>query len=162
MNGLSLGKRKTFFIQASVLKRIAAFFIDIIIINFVILLPFWVIIAPDTSNIDSFSEMVKVSNNLEYSAPIVIISLIAIIFHLLYFIIFEKKLGQSIGKMFFNLYVVSQTKDLKYWQLIVRSLFFILPNIFRFIDFVAMLFTKDNQRLLEILSKTKVVEKYKL
>jgi len=79
--------------------------------------------------------------------------------------IFEKKLQQTPGKMVFNLYVKSQTKDLKYWQLFVRSMFLIplFPFILLWlIDPIVMFFNKDSQRLSEILSKTKVVEKYKI
>jgi uncharacterized RDD family membrane protein YckC len=83
----------------------------------------------------------------------------------LYFVILENKLRQSIGKMIFNLYVEGQDKDIKYWQLFARSMFLI--PIFPFvllwiIDPIVMLFTKENQRLSEILSKTKVVERYSL
>ena len=79
--------------------------------------------------------------------------------------IMEKKLNQSVGKMLFNLYVEGKTKDLKYWHLFVRSMFLIplFPFILLwFIDPIVMLFTKENQRLSEILSRTKVVEKYKI
>jgi uncharacterized RDD family membrane protein YckC len=79
--------------------------------------------------------------------------------------ILEKELNQTPGKMLFNLYVTSQTKDLKYWQLFVRSMFLIpvFPFVLLWvIDPIVMLFTKENQRLSEILSRTKVVEKYKL
>ena len=79
--------------------------------------------------------------------------------------IMEKKLNQTPGKMLFNLYVNSQTKDLKYWQLFIRSIFLIplFPFVLLWlIDPLVMFFTKENQRLSEILSKTKVVEKYNL
>ena len=70
---------------------------------------------------------------------------------------------QTIGKMLMKIYVVSDTKTLNPWQLLVRNLVFI--PIFPFvllwlIDPLFMFFTKTNQRLSEILSKTRVVEKY--
>ena len=75
----------------------------------------------------------------------------------------EGLLRQSIGKIFTNIYVVSETKELKLWQLLVRNLFLIpfFPFVLLWIvDPAFMFFTKDNKRLSEILSKTKVVEKY--
>ena len=84
---------------------------------------------------------------------------------LLYFYLLEKKLAQSIGKVLFGLYVRSQEKELKRWQIFVRSMF--LMPVFPFVllwlvDPIVMLFNKENQRLSEILSKTKVVEEYKI
>ena len=164
MNKLNLGK--TFLAQASVLKRIIAFFIDFLIIHVIILFPLKRIfnnIIPETG---SFSETVNfLNNNAEYSTFITVIMLLVAVLAILYFVILEKKLSQTPGKMLFNLYVKSQTKDLNYWQLFVRSMFLIpvFPFVLLWIiDPIVMLFTKENQRLLEILSKTKVVEKYKI
>ena len=159
--GISL-KGKTFFSHASVLKRIIAFLIDIVII-YVILLPFILIIliriVPETSSV---SEMMNILNN-SYAAQIA--NFFVFLIALLYFMRLEMKLNQTPGKMLFNLYVKSQTKDLKYWQLFVRSMFLIplFPFVLLLIiDPIVMFFTKENQRLSEILSRTKVVEKYKI
>ena len=77
----------------------------------------------------------------------------------------EKKMGQTIGKVLMRIYVVSDNNNLKTWQLLTRNLIFI--PIFPFvllwiIDPLFMFFTKTNQRLTEILSKTKVVEEFDL
>ena len=165
MNGIGL-KGKAFLGHASVLKRIIAFAIDILIINWIILFPFKRIfdgIIPET---ESFSKTVELlSKNAEYSTFVTVIMILAAVLTILYFMILEKQLGQSVGKMLFNLHVKSQTKDLNYWQLFVRSMFFIpvFPFVLLWvIDTVVMLFKKENQRLSEILSKTKVVEQYKI
>jgi len=164
MNNVSKGK--IFLAQASVLKRLIAFLIDLFIINLIILFPFKRVfekIFPDTG---SFSKTVDfLSNNSAYGTSITTIILMIALLSILYFMIFEKKLQQSPGKILFNLYVESQTKDLKYWQLFVRSMFLIplFPFVLLwFIDPIVMFFNKDSQRLSEILSKTKVVEKYKI
>jgi uncharacterized RDD family membrane protein YckC len=166
MKNISLKVGKTFFAQASVLKRLIAFIIDLLIINLVILLPFKRIferMIPETS---SFSETLDfLSSNAELSSSITIIVLAVAFLTILYFMILGKKLNQTPGKMLFNLYVKSKTKDLKYWQLFVRSMFLIpvFPFVLLWIiDPLVMLFTKENQRLSEILSKTKTVEKYKV
>ncbi len=166
MAGVGLRRGKTFLAQASVLKRLIAFLIDLFIVNLIILFPFRRIfneMVPDTG---SFSKTFEyLSNNADYSTSITVIMIVVAFLTILYFMIFEMKLGQSIGKMLFNLYVESQTKDLKYWQLFVRSMFLIpvFPFVLLWlIDPIVMFFTKENQRLSEILSRTKVVEKYKI
>ena len=165
MKGLTL-KRKTFLAQASVLKRIIAFIIDILIIYLIILFPFRRIIDKIVPETGSFSKTFDfLSSNPGANTSITIIMFAVAFLTILYFMILEKKLGQSVGKMLFNLYVQGQGKDLKNWQLFVRSVFLIpmFPFVLLWvIDPIVMLFTKENQRLSEILSKTKVVEKYKI
>ena len=56
MNRLKLGR--TFLGQASVLKRLIAFLIDILIINFIILFPFERIFDSVIPKTESFSEIV--------------------------------------------------------------------------------------------------------
>jgi len=163
---ISISKGKTFLAQASVLKRLIAFLIDLLIVNLIILFPFKRIFNSIVPKPESFSKTIDfLSNNSAYSTSITIIILMIALLSILYFMIFEKKLQQSPGKMLFNLYIKSQTKDLKYWQLFVRSMFLIplFPFVLLwFIDPIVMFFNKDSQRLSEILSKTKVVEKYKV
>lgn len=160
----NIRKEKEFLAQASVLKRLFAFLIDLLIINIIVLFPFKRIFRGIVPNPESFSNTLDfLSNNS--STPLTVIVLAVAFLSILYFMIFEKKLQQSPGKMLFNLYVKSQTKDLKYWQLFVRSVFLIplFPFILLWIiDPIVMFFNKDGQRLSEILSKTKVVEKYKI
>lgn len=164
MDNASLKKGKTFFMQASVLKRIIAFFIDILVINLIVLFPFKRIFYSIIPQTESFSETMDfLSRNTEYNATFTVILLAAAFLAILYFTVLEKKLKQTPGKILFNLYIESQTKDLKYWQVFVRSVFLIplFPFVLLWlVDPIVMLFTKGNQRLSEILSKTKVVEKY--
>jgi len=160
----SLKKGNVIFAQASILKRAAAFAIDILIINIMILFPFDSIFQNIMPS-GSFSETFEFLSSNADSASIKAIIMSASIVTILYFVIFEKKLKQTPGKMLFNLYVGGQGKDLKYWQLFVRSMFLMpwFPFVLLwFIDPIVMLFTKENQRLSEILSRTKVVEEYKV
>ena len=74
-------------------------------------------------------------------------------------------MAQTIGKMLMKIYVVSDNDNIKAWQLFTRNLVFI--PIFPFVllwvlDPLFMFFTKTNQRLTEILSKTKTVEKFSI
>ena len=156
--------KKTFLAQASVLKRLGAFIVDLIIINIIILFPFRGVfesILPAAK----FSEAFDFLRSPESSMILEIILIAVGILTMLYFMLLEKKIAQTPGKMLFSLFVRSQGKDLKNWQLFVRSMFLIplFPFVLLWlIDPIAMLFTKENQRLSEILSRTKVVEQYQI
>ena len=157
--------KKPFLAKAFILKRAAAFFIDMVIINTIILIPFRKVFERIIPESESFLKTLEYFSNITNSTSITIVLLAVSFISILYFIILEKNLGQSVGKIIFNLYVKSQTKDLKYWQLFVRSIFLI--PIFPFallwiIDPIVLIFTKNHQRLSEILSGTKVVENHKV
>ena len=157
---------KRYYAQASVLKRILAFIVDMFVINLTILWPFRKTFENMLPKSDSFSKTFEyLSKNPDLGWSITVVMFSVSLLAILYFYLLEKKLGQSIGKMLFGLYVKSQEKELKRWQLLVRSMF--LVPVFPFvllwiIDPIVMLFNKENQRLSEILSKTKVVEEYKI
>jgi uncharacterized RDD family membrane protein YckC len=164
MKQLNLPKEKTFIGPALLWKRIAAFFIDMAIINILILFPFRNLFQDIIPKDYSFSEAYKfLSSSTDYTSFLTSVSFIISILIILYFLLMERKMQQTIGKMLMKIYVVSDTKTLNSWQLLARNLVFI--PIFPFvllwlIDPLFMFFNKTNQRLSEILSKTKVVEKY--
>ena len=161
----SFGAKKTLLAQASVLKRLGAFIIDMVIINIIILFPFRGIIEsilPAASFSEAFDFLKK---DAEAGTMINAIMFAISALSILYFMLMEKKIAQTPGKMLFKLYVKPKGKDLKNWQLFVRSMFLIpmFPFVLLWlIDPIAMLFTKENQRLSEILSRTKVVEQYRV
>jgi uncharacterized RDD family membrane protein YckC len=160
----AISQGKTLYAQASIMKRLLAFAVDLLIINIVILFPFdrvYEKLFPTGSFSKTFEFLSSNTNNLSITIVTLTVSLITI----LYFVILEKKLKQTPGKMLFKLYIDGQGKDLRYWQLFIRSMFLIplFPFVLLwFIDPIIMFFNKDNQRLSEILSRTKVVEKYKI
>lgn len=139
------------FAAPSFWKRTLAFLVDLLIID-LLLTPFESavqnIIPPGVS-------FVAFQGSSRLIWLMIAMSAVAV----LYFALFEYKLRQSIGKMIFKLYVISDTKELKIWQAVGRSLF-IIP-IFPFIllwliDPVYLIFRK--RRLSEILTKTWVIE----
>lgn len=149
--------------EASILKRALAFAIDILFVEFVILFPFSNALEEILPAESSFYEAFSALSSGSYDSMLRIVAIFTAIPTIAYFAILEKKLGQTIGKRLLKLYVVSQTKELKYWQALVRSIF--LMPVFPFvllwiIDPLVMFFSKERQRLSEILSRTKVVEKY--
>jgi len=166
MKRLNLPKEKTFIGPALIWKRIAAFFIDMAVINLVILFPFRSLFRDIMPKDYNFSEAYKIlSSSADYTGFLTSVSLVMSILVLLYFWMLERKMGQTIGKMLMRIYVVSSNKDLKAWQLLARNLVFlpVFPFILLWIvDPLFMFFAKTNQRLSEILSRTRVVEVYSL
>ena len=157
---------KRYYAKASVLKRMLAFIADILLINLTILWPFRNTIENMLPKYDSISKTLEyVSKNQGLNGKVIVIMLCISLLTILYFYLLEKKLGQTAGKMIFGLYVRSTEKELKRWQIFTRSIFLIpaFPFVLLWIvDPIVMFFSKENQRLSEILSKTKVVEEYRI
>lgn len=188
MKNLNLPESGAFLGPALIWKRIAAFFIDMLIINLVVLFPFRSLFHGIVPKGYSFSEAYSfLSSSTNYTGFINSVSFVISVLIMLYFFMLERKMGQSIGKKLMGVYVVgdniataryerseyippgrfkrSENKPIKPWQLLVRNLGFI--PIFPFIllwvlDPLSMFFTKTNQRLTEILSRTKTVEKFSI
>ena len=162
--GLNLPKQRTFIGPALFWKRSLAFLADLLLINLVIFFPFRRIIQKLLPAPTSYSETYNyLISNATYTKTLTLVSITMSLLAILYFALMEYKLQQTPGKMLFNISVVSDIKKLSFWQCLVRSLL-IIP-IFPFIllwviDPLFIIFTKTNQRLSEILSKTKTVETY--
>ena len=165
MKKLNLPEEKSFAGPALLWKRIAAFFIDLLVINLVILFPFKSIFQKIVPKDYSFSEALSIFSSSDYSGFLNSVSIAMSILVILYFFMLEKRMNQSIGKKIMKLYVASDTEQLKAWQVAARNIVFlpVFPFILLWIlDPLFMLFTKTNQRLTEILSRTRVVENYNL
>lgn len=164
--GLNLPGERTFVGPALVWKRLLAFLTDLLIINLTLFFPFKKIIQKSIPEFSSYSEAYTfLASNQSYTHTLTIVSLVMSLFAILYFALLEYRIQQTPGKMLFNISVVSEAKEIGFWQCAARSLF-IIP-IFPFfllwvIDPLFMFFTKTNQRLSEILSKTRTVERYML
>tara|TARA_B100000315_G_C14333836_1_gene476471 strand:- start:116 stop:589 length:474 start_codon:yes stop_codon:yes gene_type:complete len=145
-------------VNASLVKRFIAFIVDFLLIEFIIVAPFGKIISNyiiEGTFEETFSYMMSTDALFAQLYPIIItITLLAIA----YFAIFEYKYGQTPGKMLLKLKVISQTKKLLPWQLVVRALLLIPFYPLTFIDVIYVFFNQDNQRVLEYLSKTKTVQ----
>lgn len=144
-------KLKKGFLVASFWKRTFAFLADLLVID-LILSPFEGIMQGMLPSGVSFL-------TFQASSKLIWLMMTVSAIALLYFVLFEYKMQQTIGKMIFRLQVVSDAEDLKLWQAFGRSLF-ILP-VFPFIllwiiDPIYLIFRK--QRLSELLTKTRVLE----
>jgi uncharacterized RDD family membrane protein YckC len=153
---------KTVAVAASIWKRIGAFVVDVLIVYVIVLFALGDKILPAVDDAASFAETYAAMAESPGIADGV--SFIFSILMLVYYILLERKFGQSIGKMVVNIYVVPSLPDkqaVSTLQHIGRSMFLIPMFPFMLlwlIDPIAMLFTKDNQRISEKLSNTKVVE----
>ena len=165
MKKLNLPKERTFVGPAQLWKRFVAFFIDILIIYYAVLFPFWKLIENSVPTDMSFSQTKDyVMANSEQLSHLKIVFFFMLALMGMYFYMMEKRMGQTIGKKLMKIHVVTDN-DGKTWQYLVRNIVFL--SVFPFIllwiiDPLFMIFTKTNQRLSEILSKTKVIERYSL
>ena len=164
--GLGLPTQRTFVGPALIWKRIAAFVVDFLILNFTIFFPFRRILlelVPDVSSFQATYASLLANESLQEA--IILVSIFMSAFALLYFVLMEYFVRTSPGKALFGISVVGSTKDMKFWQCLIRSMF-VIP-IFPFVllwvfDPIFLLFSKTGQRLTEVLSKTNTVERYAL
>jgi len=156
-------EKRGFIGPASIPRRLIAFIIDLLIIDFVILSPFnkfFQMIIPSgtlSEQIRFFQENPKISN------PINLLLIVIGILVLFYFTIFEYKISQTPGKIITGLYVIPQ-KKVKFINYLLSNITFI--PVFPFyllwiIDPVYMIISPKNQRLMEKLNNLLVVQKYK-
>ena len=165
MKKLNLPEDKSFTGTAMLSKRIAAFTIDFLILIFLVLSPLVGLLGKIVPEGASFSEAYSIVNNASNSAFMKSIYAASSIIIIMYFYFLEKKIGQTIGKKLMKIYVVSEKGNISGWQALVRSIIFvpIFPfNAMIFVDPLFMIFSKTNQRLSERLSKTMVVETYRI
>ena len=139
-------------VPASFWRRLLAYFIDMLLINLIVLIPFENHIVKFESN--SFNILF----NTEMNKNIIMISFFIVILTLIYFVFLEYVYRQSIGKMFFNIYVESVKGELSLQQTILRNI--TKPfSVVLIVDVAYMLFKRGHQRLFELFSNTQVVEK---
>ena len=165
MKSLNLPEEKSFTGTALLSKRIAAFVIDLLILIFLVLSPLVGLLGKIVPEGASFSESYSIAANASNSGYILSIYVSSSILIIMYFYFLERKMGQTIGKKLMNIYVVSEKGEIARWQVLVRSIMFVpmFPfNAIIFVDPLVMMFSKTNQRLSERLSKTMVVERYRL
>ncbi len=162
--GLNLPKQRIFTGPAPIWKRIAAFIVDLLIIEFILAFPFQSILKKMIPTDLSYREAYQFfTNNPSSSSILTIIMVMISILALFYFVVLEYTLGQTVGKIFMNIKVIGEKKRLTLLQCIGRSLF-LLPVfpffLLWFVDPIFLFFNKKGQRLSEFLTKTKIVQDY--
>lgn len=152
---------------ASPWKRVAAFFFDMLIIDFVLFFPFSAVMERMffEAGAGINTSLAGLFRNLQPSPALIAASLSMALIAILYFALLEFRIQQTIGKMMFNLTVASSipAQPLKFWQCLVRSLllipFFPFALLWVF-DPLYSFFNASRQRLLEMMSRTRTVERY--
>jgi uncharacterized RDD family membrane protein YckC len=163
MARLNLPKPRLFLAPASPLKRALAFMIDILIIDFVLMFPFQMLFEKKIPGLEgqSFSSLMQIVNQPEYYSLFIASAIAMGMLAILYFASLEYALHQTIGKMIMNMSVVSDIKERRFWQYLVRNMLLIpvFPIIVMWAaDIVYIFFNSKRQRLLEVLSKTRTTE----
>ena len=166
MVDLKLPKKRSMLTKAPSWKRIFSFIIDLFIINIFIIGPFTAVLQNSMPTSTDFMD----NYNFLYSNPELIDQLsfvFGVIFILIfaYFVLFEYKLRQTPGKMFFNLYLAPMKKkeQLTVLRIILRNVavFPIFPfSLLWIIDPLYLIFT--GKRLSDVFSKTVYVEEISL
>ena len=158
-----LPKEKLFVGPALIWKRIVAFAIDFLIIQFFIISPFRKIInkvVPEGS-LSAAREFVLAHE--EAKNMLLWISFAIGFLILIYFAVLEFSIGQTAGKIIMKIKVVRERKESSSWQFIVRSLFVIpvIPFMLLWIiDPVYMFLNEKNQRFTERISMTRTIETF--
>ena len=143
---------------ASLTKRVLAFFIDVLIIDLIIVMPFNKYIESITNGQNGFNYFYSfVLKNPDIIFQLAIISFIIFVLSVAYWSILEFKTRQSIGKMLMNIKVMSKKKGFLFTQCIVRNISKPITILFLF-DVLYMVFKKEKQRYFEKISDTVVVE----
>jgi len=144
-----------FNMPASLLKRTFAYLIDVIVVNFVIMWPFKEIINIKTDNFSETYNILASTPGLTYKLflSFLVIGTLSI----LYWAVFEYRIKQSIGKMIMNISVKPLSGELSFRAAVLRNLSKISSLLLAF-DVAYMLYKKTNQRYLEELSNTEVIE----
>ncbi len=175
-------RTREYLINAGLVKRLLAFAIDLLVLDFIVLEPFrgflsGILPQGSVSSLYSFIISNDYAFNMLYTSSLFMGFII-----LLYFVIMEWKIGQTVGKMLFGIYVVSlddlnhkkvasspairkpaRLMQMKFWQAIAENMLFIpiFPFfLLIFVDPIYLFFNRGNQRLSEQIGKVIVVEKY--
>jgi len=143
----------------SFFSRTLAFLLDISILGFTVFAPVTSFAQKLVPNADYTSAYQYFTQNDKVANVITVVMLFVFVLVMLYFILLEYFIGQTAGKRFMNLKVVSVDGERpKFWQCVVRNI--VLLPVFPFVIFwvldpLYLLFSK--RRLSEQLSRTRTV-----
>ncbi len=126
MGKLNLPKEREFVGTALIWKRILAFLIDIGILFLFVFFPLRNLLRRYITESSSFTEIYSnLVSSPDFAPPFIATYIVMLLLAFMYFFILENKMGQTIGKKFLNLYVVSNKDSFSRWQVLVRNLAFI-------------------------------------
>ncbi|MBI2136352.1 RDD family protein [Candidatus Woesearchaeota archaeon] len=158
---------KTFLLPASIWKRAGAFIIDIALLDLIVFSPFKANFASLIAGADSYQKAFQMlTASQENLSSLMMASFFIAILTISYFTILEWKLGQTVGKILFNLFLVqvpaNQDEKLSkpgFWQVFTSNLSLVpfFPFIFLWpVEILSILFT--NNRFMERVAKIQLIE----
>ncbi|MBD3249063.1 hypothetical protein GF336_03385 [Candidatus Woesearchaeota archaeon] len=140
-----------FITPPSSLKRVLAYVIDFLILNFIILLPLDMLIKAD-----SIEEIARIASTSSESISLILISITASIITVLYFTYFEYKLQQTPGKILTRQFL-SEPKPFS--KIFFSNLSMLILFLFIF-DLAYMIVSPTQQRFMEKITNIQVVESH--
>ncbi|MBT3262353.1 RDD family protein [Candidatus Woesearchaeota archaeon] len=141
---------------ASYIKRIMAYFIDMLVVSLVMYFPMKGLFSGMIGDEETFSSLFAASNEMSFS--IFLLDFVLALVFILYFALLEFKLSQTVGKMMMGLEVKSVIGELTFRQCFMRNISK-MSVMFLFIDSIYGLFKGTRRRFLEKYSSTVVVNK---
>lgn len=165
--GLNLPKKRSIIAPASLLKRFASYFIDLFIVNLVILTPLKKLLAKIVPADLSIAEMQNfLTTNIDARNLLFTTAIFSGLLTVAYFTYFEYKTQQTPGKMLMKNYITPvKGKTLSFWNYLLSNLTFLpfFPFILLWIvDPIYMFFSPKNQRFMEKISNIVVMEKHEV
>lgn len=153
---LRLLRKKTF--EAPIWSRIGSYLFDLIIVNFIVTVPFNKFLTANLPITQSITEIQKyLTANPEKMLIISIAAILMAIISILYWAALEYNLGQSVGELLFRLKIKSGTKTLNFWQCFVANISKPFPLVF-LVDLIYLSLIKQNQRYFEKLAGLELVK----
>jgi uncharacterized RDD family membrane protein YckC len=181
MTKLKLPEKRVFYGPAVLWKRVLAFVIDFLILDIFVLGFFEETVRKILGDSSDYNVIIKtLQQNPEYMQALTIIFALIVMLTMAYFVLLQYTAGQTVGAILLNIYVVqtvvkeSAVKEKEnekeferagFLQCVMRNCFLIpvIPFVLFWVaDPVYYFFAKKNQRLTEYLSRTKVVEEFKI
>ena len=152
--------------KAPLWKRAVAYIIDLAVYYFIFFQIFMMIYIAATG-IPFSEDVTAIQNYIEFNPELGVKMFTGFVgttfVFLFYFVLTERVLGGSFGEMIMKLKVVAiDGEEISYWRAFLRNLtksVFIPLLVF---DVVTLFWTKEQQRLTEIISGTKVIYSPKL
>lgn len=158
---------KTFLLPASLWKRAGAFIIDIALLDLVVFSPFKANLASLIAGADTYQKAFQMlTASQESLSALMMASFFITLLTISYFTILEWKLGQTVGKILFNLFLVQvpSKPDEKlskpgFFQVLISNLSLVpfFPFVFLWpVEIISILFT--NNRFMERAARIQLVE----
>ncbi len=132
-------------------KRFIAYLIDALVLALV-LSP----LASFDTSATSFSDFFNSFKTTDYTFQFFFSLFLVLLLSLVYWSFLEYRFQQTLGKYFFHLQVVSEQKQLRFSQCLVRNISK-LSTILLLADVLYMFFSRSSQRYSETLAHTEVI-----